>query len=88
MLSPGTPFTTRDTEAHVGDTMGCGIVFDPEVHEECRQPQMVLVYFTLRGNIIYKKIRWLPEGGFYPTVGLYPIGHCYETLPTDVFSML
>lgn len=61
-------------ECGTGDKMGCGIVFNPVCELSHRVPQLVLIYFTKNGSIIYRKIRWLPAGGFYPTVGLFAVG--------------
>ncbi|KAH3844361.1 hypothetical protein DPMN_086619, partial [Dreissena polymorpha] len=63
-----------DTSVKVGSRMGCGIVFEPDSRRTHRESQLVLVYFTRDDEIVYKKVRLLPEGGFYPTVGLYGKG--------------
>ena len=55
--------------------MGCGVVFHSETPaDNVRDKQLVLVYFTKNGHVVYTKVRMQPEGGFYPTVGMYPIG--------------
>ena len=61
-------------ECGAGDRMGCGIVFNPLSKLNHRIPQLVLIYFTKNGSIVYRKVRRLPEGGFYPTVGLQAKG--------------
>ncbi|KAL4239105.1 hypothetical protein ACF0H5_003808 [Mactra antiquata] len=61
----------EDYQCQIGDRIGCGIVFNDKDHTK---RQLVTVYFTKNGEIIHVKPRMLPMGGFYPTVGLYPIG--------------
>ena len=59
----------------VGDRVGCGVVFHSETPtDSIRDKQLVLVYFTKNGHHVYTKVRMQPEGGFYPTVGMYATG--------------
>ncbi|XP_052769885.1 uncharacterized protein LOC128209743 [Mya arenaria] len=71
-LSPGKTELQllKEIRINVGDRLGCGILFDPKCSIEHRRTQLVLVYYTYRGKIVYKNIRQVPEGGFYPLVGL------------------
>ncbi|XP_078407448.1 SPRY domain-containing protein 3-like [Cetorhinus maximus] len=55
-------YCTDSEEDEDDDGEGCG--------ESHRQSQKVVVFFSRNGKIIGKKESWIPQGGFYPTIGM------------------
>ena len=60
-----------------GDRLGFGIVY-PAVKNQPgdRGCQVIIVYCTINGNIIYHKALEQAAGGFYPVVCLFKYGKC------------
>ena len=73
---------------HQGDRMGCGVKFlddDEEEEEEedddddddildAREGQRVEVYFTRNGKKVGQTVAKVPDGGFYPIIGMLSRG--------------
>ena len=61
-----------------GDRMGCGILFPSAVtSSEEREPVLVLVYFTMNGQLVHTRRMRQPRGGFFPCVSMNAKGNHY-----------
>ena len=60
-----------------GDRLGFGIVY-PAIKNQPgdRACQVIVVYCTINGDIVYHRPMEQPAGGFYPVTNLFKYGKC------------